>query len=332
MNTHFEEIRSGFGARRVGAIGRTFVIHADEGWAQKIRDGQIDFFTRLNPRIIAEGLATRIVGAGGTASKIMLAQDHIHIMVGGEPAYGPGILHAAPAYIWGFWYLDELGPYHNSSLRFAGFDPNSVDQDAASYFFNGVSGHMLRENVSKSPQQPRHERPLAPAAAAIFCQEIEQSRDRSHYLTTEEIIRITADNCRAETVYVKLHPNQSKPFRRHVMAVCADYQNVQISEASVHDQIAAARCVVTQNSAAGFEALMQRKPVITCARSDYWHATLTPRNETDLRDALAFGPEVMKDFAYEKYFYWFLDRKCLEPQKTGFAARAWARIADKIIL
>ena len=77
---------------------------------------------------------------------------------------------------------------------------------------------------------------------------------------------------------------------------------------------------------------MQKRCVITCAKSDYWHATLTPRKVGDLREALKFGPEAMVDFQYEKYFYWFLERNNLEPAKEEFEKRAWARIRDKFFL
>ncbi|MFT6450643.1 MAG: hypothetical protein ACJA06_000123 [Halocynthiibacter sp.] len=326
-----EQVRTSLGARRMGSEGRTFVIHADEGWVQPIREGKFDFFTKLAPKLAREGLSTRIVTAGGTASKVMLGQDHIHLMVGPTPAYGRGILHAMPSYIWGFWYLDELGAFWNSSLRFASFQPDQIDAEKAEYFFNGVSGYMLRENISKSVQEERMNQPMASAAAVIFCQENEGASERNYYLSTEEIIRTTAQTCRDELVYVKLHPAQSKTMRRAIMAICSDFQNIRMSETSVHDLIEASRCVVTQNSAAGFEALMQRKCVITCAKSDYWHATLTPKNPSDLREALEFGPEVMSDFEFAKYFYWFLDRKCLEPQKPEFSARAWARITEKVL-
>jgi hypothetical protein len=237
-----------------------------------------------------------------------------------------------PAYVWGFWYLDEVGVYWNSSLRFARFCADQIDADKATYFFNGVSGHMLRENVSKSPQEARLSSPMRPAAAVIYCQELENGDDRCHYLSTEEMIRTTAKAQREALVYVKLHPDQSKAARRHIMAVCNDYPHVKISDASVHDLSQASRVVVTLNSAAAFEALMQKKPVITCARSDFWHATLSARSTGDLREALKYGPEVMASFAYEKFFYWFLGRNCLEPQQEDFAARAWARIREKAYL
>jgi hypothetical protein len=253
-------------------------------------------------------------------------------MVGDLPSYGRGRLHAMPTYIWGFWYLDEVGVHWNSSLRFARFCPNEVDSGKAEYFYNGVTGYMLRENVSKFPQEVRMKNPMQPAAAVIYCQEIEGYHNRSYYLNTEQMIRITAQTCPDDLVYVKPHPLQSKTMRKAIMDVAADYRNVTVSDASVHDLTDASRMVITQNSAAGFEALMQKRCVITCGKSDYWHATLTPKRESDLREALKFGPEAMADFPYEKYLYWFLHLNCLEPAKDDFAKRAWARIKDKVFL
>ena len=111
----------------------------------------------------------------------------------------------------------------------------------------------------------------------IYCQEIEGYHNRSYYLNTEQMIRITAQTCADEPVYVKPHPLQSKSVRKAIMDVAADYRNVTVTDASVHDLTDASRMVVTQNSAAAFEALMQKRCVITCAKSDFWHATLTPK-------------------------------------------------------
>ncbi len=308
------------------------VIHAEETWMKSIRDEKFDFFTKLVKHATAKGVTSRIVAAEGNASKLLLGQDHIHIMVGDLPGYGTGRLHAMPTYIWGFWYLDEVGIHWNSTMRFARFCASEVDADKAAYFFNGVTGYMLRENVSKFPQEVRMKSPLQPAAAVIYCQETEGYVTRSHYLSTEQMIRTTAATCADEKVYVKPHPQQSKYVRKAIMDVAADYQNVTISDASVHDLTEASRMVVTQNSAAGYEALMQKRCVITCAKSDYWHATLTPKRESDLREALKYGPEALADFAYEKYFYWFLHQNCLEPAKDDFAKRAWARIQDKCLI
>lgn len=327
-----ELVKSPLRAKRIGGENTSLVIHAEVGWLTSIREGKFDFFAKLVPFLARQGLSTRVVAAGGAASKILTGTDNFHIMVGDTPGYGRNILHAKPSYVWGFWYLDELGVNCHSSLRFARFIADDIDAAKAEYFFNGVSGYMLRENVSKFPQEGRSETGLAPARAVVFCQDIEGFVHRSHYISTEDMIRTAAQAGRGDLVYVKTHPNQSKPERRRIMAICADYPNITMNDASIHDLIAASRVVITQNSAAGFEALMQRKPVITCAKSDYWHATLTPRTPKDLAEAIEFGPQAMTGFDYEKFLYWFLDRNCLEPQKDDFAKRAWARIRDKAFL
>ena len=327
-----EQIRSPMAARRIGAEGRTVVIHAEAGWHRLISDAKIDFFTKLSERLTIEGVPSRVALAGGQTSKVLLAQDHLHIMVGMQPAYGPNILHAHPSYIWGFWYLDEIGYHWNSSLRMAQFLPERIDAEKARYFFDGMTGWMLRNNLSLTQQEAREEAGLAPAAAVIYCQEVENATDRCHFLTTEDMLRTTAETYPDRLVYVKMHPNQTKPMRQKIIAICQDYPNFRLTTASVHDLNAASDIVVTHNSAAGFEALMQRKPVITCARSDFWHATLTPRNQADLREALRHGAAAMAGFDYVKFLYWFLARKCLEPQKAEFASRAWARIRDKAYL
>jgi hypothetical protein len=242
------------------------------------------------------------------------------------------MLHVAPGPIRGFWYLDETGVGWNSSLRLTQFCPSAVNRGHAEYFFNGVSGWMLRNNVSNSPQTERMPDLLEPAGAVVFAQDIEGLSNRAHYLTNEQMIRTAAEYDRSTLVYVKLHPAQSKATRRDLMAVAQDYRNLRVCEASVHDLIAKSRVVITQNSSAGFEALMQKKPVVTCAKADYRHASLTAKTAGDLHDALDYGPDAMEGFAFEKYFYWFLGRNLLEEAKDSFAERAVARIRDKAFL
>ncbi|KMW59079.1 hypothetical protein AIOL_004060 [Candidatus Rhodobacter oscarellae] len=327
-----QNLRAAFAGRRAAAEPHALVIHAEGDWFKSIQDGKFDFFTKIVRHATKQGIPSRIVATGSSTSRLLLEQDHINLIVGDQPSYGANRLHALPGYVWGFWYLDEVGVFWNSSMRFSRFNPHDLDEEKAHYFFNGVTSYMLRENVSKAPQEVRMKNPMQEAAAAVFCQEIEDSLPRSHHLTTEQMIRTTASTCKEEPVYVKPHPNQSKQMRKAILDICADYQNVTVSDASVHDLVEASRMVVTQNSAAGFEALMQRRCVITCAKCDYWHATLTPKKTADLREALRFGAEAMSDFPFEKYFYWFLDRNSLEPAKDEFEKRAWARIKEKFFL
>lgn len=322
-------------ARTLNRSGRRFVVvHAASDWHTPVATGDNGFFPKLTAELAGQGLEARLVRARSRPADILSDPDagHIHLKIGAMPGYAPNLLHVNQGYIQGFWYLDELGTHANSSLRFAQFCADRVNRGHAEYFFNGVTGWMLRNNVSNSPQAERRPDLLEPARAVVFCQEIEFQRNRTHYLTNEQMIRTAAEFDRRKLVYVKPHPHQSKAALRDILAVARDYQNVRVCEASVHDLIEVSDIIITQNSAAGFEALMQKKPVVTCARSDYHGATLTARSAGDLRDALEFGPAAMEGFAYDRFFYWFLARNLLEPVKESFAARAVARIRDKAFL
>ncbi|MEL7301942.1 MAG: hypothetical protein AAFM92_16310 [Pseudomonadota bacterium] len=311
---------------------KLLVLHAEDGWIDAVEGGHFDFFTKLEPALKERSVAPVIVTLGSELSKAIMEQNHIHLLLGDRPDYRPNLLHVSPAYLWGFWYLDELGINANSSLRFRNYHPEAVDAGHAEWFFNGVSSWNLERNVSRLPQADRGTEHLEPAQSVIFCQEVEERRPRAHYLTTDQMIRNAARAAGGGIVYVKPHPAQSDGARRRIEHLAENDPNIRISEASVHDLIATSDWVISQNSAAGFEALMQRKKIITCGPSDYHHASLVAHSEEDLRRHLREGAGHFDGFDYQKYFYWFLHDLCLEPQAEGFAERAWARIAAKCFL
>jgi hypothetical protein len=327
-----DHLKSPLSARNIRAGYKSVIIHAYGSWYEALGQNKHDFFTKLAQKLKHHDISPYLVNGNSRTSRGLLTQAHLHIIVGGPAMYGPGILHAFPSYIWGFWYFDELGFGSNSSLRLTSYTSDDNDQDEAEFFFNGVTGYMLRENVSTLPQEQRFDAPLHTATAVIFCQRNNLALPRPNHLTTDQMIETAARFDPNTIVYVKLHPHQSKVGRQHILETCAAFPNVQTTQASVHDLIQSARVVITQNSAAGFEALMQKKPVITCAKSDYWHATLTPHTIEDLHAALENGPEIMRDFDYEGYFHWFLAKRCLEPSKDNFADRAWDRVRDKLMI
>jgi len=310
------------------------IVHAEPDWLQPLAEGHDGFWHKLTGPLAELDLDIRMVRAGSRVSEILSAPaaGHVHVAMGGQPGYAPNLLHVEIGPIPGFWYLDELGTGPHSTLRQIPFAPGRVNRAQAEQFFNNLSRKVLRRNLSKLPQEPRRPGRLKPAKAVIFTQEIEAAPHRTHYLGSAEMIRTVAEHDRRAPIYVKLHPRHTKPTRVALMAVAQDYRNVTISEDSVHDLIEAAEMVVTQNSDAGFEALLQKKPVVTCAKSDYRHATLTARSVSDLKEALDFGAEAMAGFPYEKYVFWFLRRHLLEEAKEDFAARAVARIRDKAFL
>lgn len=310
---------------------RRAIFHAQQSWYDSILGGKHDFFVKLGRMLSARGFDPVLVRAGRPLSRILRGAPGLHVMVGDLVDGGPGVLHAMPSPVWGFWYLDPLGVHAHASLVWRDFCPGSVEDARARWFFDGVTGHMLRENISKFPQAARGA-PLPPALAVVFLQDIDRFRIRQHYLNTEDMLTTTLTALPGQRVYVKPHPDQSPVSRARVRAILSDHPAAQISTASLHDLIAASATVVTQNSAAGFEALMQRKPVITCARAAYHHATCVAKTPDALTAALADAPARMADFPFDKYLTWFLADACLEPAKPDFDARAWAIIADRLFL
>ncbi|MDZ4309139.1 MAG: hypothetical protein U1A24_01065 [Cypionkella sp.] len=99
----------------------------------------------------------------------MQNRSHVHILIGPRQPIRPGILHAHPGYLRGFWYFDPAGVNMTSSLLRRAFRPDQIDAKAARYFFNDVTGWNLRQNASKFPQTAR--KALPPAFATVFLQE-----------------------------------------------------------------------------------------------------------------------------------------------------------------
>jgi hypothetical protein len=298
------------------------IVHAAESWYDDVAGGRFDFFTKLGDRAEVEGYAPALARAGTPLSNDLLQdQRHLHLIIGPRSPQGPRIWHVHPAYLRGFWYLDPLGVNMRSSLVHQTFAPERIDAKTARYFFDGVVGWNLRKNVSKFPQNARND--LPPAYAVIFAQDLEHFANPVHYISTEKILRIVARRAEGARVYVKPHPKQGSNMAKTIATQVARFGNLELTSASIHDLSAASARVVTQNSAAGFEALMQRKSVITCAECDYHHATHVARTPQDLKAALD-APAVTVDFP--RYLYWVLVEAMLETSKPEFADRAWARM------
>lgn len=301
--------------------GRELVIHAGETWYDAIAAGRFDVFDKL---AASTGLpATLIRAERGASARLLAMGGHLHVVIGPRAPVGPGIWHAHPGYLRGFWYLDPAGVNMHSSLTEARFDPATIDPKSARRFWNGVTGWHLPRNLSKFAQEARVEGGLPPVRSVVFLQDIEHYTRPVHWIDSLTMIRTAA---RQGTVYVKLHPAQKPQTAAAVRDLAEEMPQITLSTASIHDLVAAAEVVVTQNSAAGFEALMQKKPVITCARADYHHATLQAKSPAELANAIKTAPARLAKFPYDRYLYWHHGQHLLEPGKDDFADRARARL------
>lgn len=299
----------------------TLIVHAEEGWLDQIAKGSHRFFEKIGRGAQALGKETLFVHQHDVLAMALRQSDCTHLMMNLKPFEGDKVFHAQPCYVPGFWYLDPQGFYWNSSVLKKEFHPDSIDALQAREFFYGVRGHKLGHNVSKWRQPPRGSVKLSTADVAVFVQDVEKYDKKVYYLTTEKIIHNAARAAKGK-VYVKLHPILRPEAAERIVAQCAELPNVELVDASIHDVISVSQVIVSQNSAVGFEALMQKKAVLTCGKCDYHHATLVCKTGRDLRENIAAAPEHFRSFDFEKYFYWFLAKNMLEPPKEEFQERA----------
>lgn len=295
-------------------------VVAGEGWHDAVARGQFDFFAILAATAAATGLRCCLAADTPGLAGRLAARGHAVVLIGPRKPVGAGILHAHPAYVRGFWYLDPMGVHHAASLATAPFAPERVAR--ADWFFDGVAGWNTRENISKFDQPPRSGLPQVDAA--FFAQEIEGWKSPVHHLTTAQILAVLGRAARP--ALVRPHPAMSPPGLAALRAGIARWPNLAETQAGVHDIAAAARVVVTQTSAAGFEALMQGARVVTCGATDYARATVVARSPADLAAALATEPWPVAPATARAFFTWFLRDGCLEPAHPDFAPRAWARL------
>lgn len=296
------------------------IVHASETWFRALREGRFAFFNKLAAKARSEGHGVFLIRAERKAAQRLFEKPYLHILIGPILPQGPHILHAHPHYIWGFWMLDPSGVHGRAAQADRVFDPDVIDHRAARYFFNGVTGYMRRENVSKLPQPARA--PIDGAYATIFAQDIEHFKQPLHYVPMAEVITRTAQAAQGRRVYLKLHP-AGDAARNATLSEVARGCGVTVSAASVHDLIAVSDRIVTQTSAVGFEALMHKKPVILCGRTEYHHAAWVVEEGIDLPRALEAAPVALASFPYEDYFYWVLAVHGFEPAKEEFADRVW---------
>lgn len=320
-----------FEAQKNARSPKTLTVHARDSWFDSIAKGKFDFFNMLAVKAEGEGWKILLSRDGSRISKTLLAGAGVNLLVDPKPRLdasdraGPRRLHVMPSYVWGFWYMDPEGVFWTSSLARATFEPDLVEAKGAEWFFNGVTGYMLRENVSKHPQPARRAQDTS-LAAVVYCQDVDLYKTLRPWISTEVMVATTAKASAPNPIAIKLHPSQQPQRADAIRALVATLENAHLTEASLHDLNTRAAVVVTQNSAAGFEALMQRRPVITCAPCDFHHATVQAQSAPELSAAIAAAPARMAGFDYPAYLTWFLRDHCLEPQAPDFAARAWARI------
>ncbi len=281
------------------------------------------YFHKLREGLEARRVRVRVDALERPGFLDRIAGDaDFHIVNHGDFRH-PRVLNTASAYIAPFWYLDPDGVRRRSSIGAKAFDPATVDPAAAQAFFTALRRRRVGERVSRYPQPGAVVDSFVKGAIAVFLQKGDAD-DEAHVGRAAMIEALLARHD-TSPILIKPHPRDDSAETAALTERAARDPRVQVTQANIHDILAAARVTVTINSAVGLESLMHRVPVVLCGPADFHHAAVTARDALDLDAALARAR--LTPWPYAAYLYWFLKLNCVNAGAPDMIDDVLARIA-----
>lgn len=201
------------------------------------------------------------------------------------------------AYHYPFWRLERRAERWAWPIATARFDPADVDPVVAQDF-----AARLRNRVLPGPDPVRGDHVLIPLQGRL--------RDCRSFQTTSPVGMVKAVARTGRPAVATLHPKETYDAGdlRALDKLARRFPNLTIGGDTAR-LLRDCAFVVTQNSSAGFDGLILKKPVVLFGRSDFHHIAL---NVADLGApaALAAAADHRPDFA--GYLDWFLRRTSLD--------------------
>lgn len=298
-------------AGRLDDLPQTLFFHARDKLAVSLCRGAFKLHGALADHAHRQGWGVEVLPYSRAAAETALANsNHLHVFLEDRPIYAPNALHSVPAYLRGYWYVDELGTRNNSSNRLRRFDSRAVAEAFAERFHARISTQFIDANFSKFEQLPRQSGTIITGSLVFFAQDFLIPRWHKHYLTVPQMID-AAVRCKGQrALYIKAHPNQSISELAELSGFHDPENGVFLSDSSIHDLLAACDCALTLTSAVGFEAFLHRKPVVLGGQTDFGQNAITLTDPTKLADAIAAA--TARDWPYAKFVTWFLKQNCFE--------------------
>jgi hypothetical protein len=249
---------------------------------------------------------------------------NLHVVENGR-MQGTGWLNAATAYLRGFWHMDPRGVQSESSAYTAVFDPAEVDDAAAHDFY-----HRLRKR-DVLPRRSRYHQPrevatdLPTGAVGLFLQGPSAYHEGRCDLPMDQMILAVANGSGGRPVLVKPHPQMPEDGIIAIGRALEAGANLQVTEANVHDVLAASDVTVSVNSAVAFDGFLHDKPAILFGRSDFPSLVTLAQGAEDYPTALAAALATPRP--YPQMLHWYFSRHTLELAAPDFEARAFAAFA-----
>lgn len=300
------------------------LIHLPRDLFDELADGHAHFYTRLRATLQGLGaVAEFVVRAPGNAPPAADDGDfHFVHQAGHRQA---NVLNTGLGYVQPFWYADPWGIHGDSSIAALRFDPAAVPRAEAQAFHRRLHRRLVAARLSRYDQKAEVES-FPGGAIAVFLQGPSDLLFREAHLSTPDMLRMVLRHAGDRPVLVKPHPRGRDPETLAFLdELVLRHPRLVVTDANIHDMLAAAAVSVSINSAVSLESMIHGKPAILCGRSDFHHVAETVREKAEFPAALRRA--LARPRPYAKFLYWFLKGQMLTAGAEDFGTRLVVRMA-----
>ena len=296
----------------------TLFFHARGKLAASLAAGKFKLLAAFAAHAAAAGWGVRILQYSAASRAMVEAGGHLHVLMEDHPLYAPNCFHAVPSYLRGYWYFDEVASRNNSSHRLRPFDPRPMSEAFGNRFQAKLLEQFAGKNFSKFSQAGRGGEAIAPGCIVYFAQDFLPPRFHKHYMSVTGMIDAGLAARGARAFHIKPHPNQSPAELATLKAYHRPEAGVFVTNASIHDLLAACDLVLTLTSAVGFEGFIHGKPLVLGGQTDFGQNAVTLTDPARMADAMAEA--LARDWPHGRFLVWYLKRNCLEDSPRALPA------------
>lgn len=231
------------------------------------------------------------------------------------------VLNGSPAYLKGFWHLDPQGVRCFSSIGNKAFRPDMVPYRYARKFYGRLQSDLKDKRRSRY-NQPSSQAALPKGAVAVFFQGGFARRVGATCFSDIDMLEDVLAGAGERPVLVKPHPQVADvKMLIELSEIAARDSRVQVTDANIHDIVAASCVTVSANSAVSIEGFLHRTPAILYAQADFHHFAETITGPGQFAAALARAQQ--RQGGYAQYMTWYFRRHCLEIGAANLDQRIW---------
>lgn len=299
----------------------SLVIHVPRHMLSTDGAALAGLYQKLRKGFQARGLPVELCWRDLDALGAMQDTAHIHLVHNGRIRHAR-VLNTGLAYVFPFWYCDPKGVFADSSLTETAFDPNAIDPQAAGQFVDQLTRRLVGQRMSRY-DQPADRRHFPTGSIAVFLQGISDPVERARHMSEAEMFEAVLAARGARTLILKPHPRNLTGDTATILARAKKLNNVIITDANVHDILAASAVTVSISSSTALEGMLHRAPAVLCGRSDLHHCAETAQCPADITGAIERALE--RAFPYTAFLYWFLEQHMLNTGRDDLIDRVIAK-------